>query len=79
MRRLPVVLLLSILPSALLAQGAARTVPDSVFARAQRLVTGGNGADGRAIVDSVLQAVPPGSPDHAEPLYWRAALAETAA
>lgn len=78
MRRLPAVLLLALLPSAAAAQ-AARTVPDTVFTRAQRLVTGGNGADGRAIVDSVLRAVPPGSADYAEALYWRAALAETAA
>lgn len=48
---------------------------DSVFARARRLVTGGNGAAGRVLVDSMLAAAPPGSPSYADALYWRAALA----
>jgi hypothetical protein len=50
---------------------------DSVFARARRLVTNGNGAAGRVLVDSMIAAAPPDSPMFAEALYWRAALAST--
>ncbi|HUF26732.1 MAG TPA: SPOR domain-containing protein [Gemmatimonadaceae bacterium] len=52
---------------------------DPVFLRAQQLVSGGQGVLGRAIVDSALAAAPSGSPEYAEALYWRAALAATAA
>jgi tetratricopeptide (TPR) repeat protein len=58
------------------AQGSAVTpAADSVFARARRLVTGGNGAAGRVLVDSMISAAIPDSPTYAEALYWRAALA----
>ncbi|HEX3160045.1 MAG TPA: SPOR domain-containing protein [Gemmatimonadaceae bacterium] len=57
----------------------APAVPDSVYLRAQRLVSEGNGPDGRAIVDSLLTTLRPGSDDYAEALYWKAALAATAA
>lgn len=68
---------LAILASTLSRQGAAQGNPaaDSVFARARRLVTGGNGAAGRVLVDSMLAAAPPESPAYADALYWRAALA----
>ncbi|HEU4628480.1 MAG TPA: SPOR domain-containing protein [Gemmatimonadaceae bacterium] len=76
-------LALALLPATAAAQVdgtvVGRTVPDSVYELAQRLVVGGNGADGRAIIDSLLRAARPGSPDYAEALYWHAALAETAA
>lgn len=48
-----------------------------VFQRAQRLVNDGNGAEGRALVDSLLNATEPRSPEEAEVLFWRATLAES--
>ena len=61
------------------AQGSPAVTPaaDSVFARARRLVTSGNGAAGRVLVDSMIAAAPPDSPLYAEALYWRAALASS--
>lgn len=74
-------------PAALRAQGAtsnsgSATVAraDSVaavFRRAQRLVNDGAGVEGRALVDSVLEATEPRSPEEAEALFWRATLAES--
>ncbi|MCE2941282.1 MAG: tetratricopeptide repeat protein [Gemmatimonadota bacterium] len=66
------------------AQTVAPTVAvpraaDAAFARARTLVTEGNGAAGRALVDSLLQAHPAGSPVWVEGLWWRAVLAEQAA
>ena len=61
------------------AQGAPVTRADSaqaVFRRAQRLVNDGQGTEGRALADSMLNAAEPGSPEEAEALYWRAMLAE---
>ena len=52
---------------------------DSVFNRARRLVSEGDGATGRALVDSMLRVVPEGTPAYGNALYWRGALAETAA
>ena len=61
------------------AQGNPVTpAADSVFARAKRLVTAGNGAAGRVLVDSMIAAAAPDSPMYAEALYWRAALAASA-
>lgn len=51
---------------------------DTVFLRARRLVLDGHGAAGRALVDSALKAAD-GTPDFATALYWRGALASTAA
>ncbi len=48
-----------------------------IFLRAQRLVNDGNGAEGRALVDSLLNATEPRSADEAEVLFWRATLAES--
>ncbi|HEY0972527.1 MAG TPA: hypothetical protein VGE02_16270, partial [Gemmatimonadales bacterium] len=86
MRRLARTVALAVLalPATLAAQGidAGTTTPPAtspVFQRAEELVLGGNGADGRAMVDSVLRATRPGSVEYGEALYWRAALAETAA
>jgi len=64
-----------------LAVGAQTSTPpaDSAFFRAQRLVAAGQGDQGRAIVAQRLAAAPPGSARYAEALYWRAALAATAA
>ena len=64
--------------------GATRTdtaramPPDSLYARARRLVLEGNGDAGRALMDSLLEAAT-GTPTYADALYWRAALAATAA
>lgn len=49
----------------------------AIFRRAQRLVNDGAGAEGRALVDSVLEATEPRSAEEAEALYWRATLAES--
>ena len=68
--------LLAAVPGALRAQA---TSADSVlFARAQRMVAEGDGAAGRAIVDSALAAIPVSSPRYAEGLFWRASIASAA-
>lgn len=61
---------------------AQNTVADSaarrtVFQRAQRLVNDGNGADGRALLDSLLNATEPRSAAEAEVLFQRATIAES--
>lgn len=56
------------------AQSTPDSNADSVFARARRLVASGNGAAGRLLVDSVLAATDPSSPQYADALYWRATL-----
>lgn len=60
------------------ATTAAPTV-DPVFARAQALVSDGNGTAGRALVDSVLKATPTYAPMYPQALFWRASLAANAA
>src|SRR3954468_8692606 len=60
------------------AQGTARP-GDPVFARAQALVSDGNGAAGRALIDSVIAATPSGAPLYPQALFWRASLASNAA
>jgi cell division protein FtsN len=62
------------------AQSATNLSPnDSVFRRARRLVSEGNGAAGRALVDSLLRREQEGSTGYGNALFWRGALAETAA
>ncbi|MFN2635474.1 MAG: SPOR domain-containing protein [Gemmatimonadaceae bacterium] len=60
------------------AQAPARPT-DPVFVRAQDLVSDGNGAAGRALVDSVINANSPASRIYPEALFWRATLAASAA
>src|SRR6478752_6407062 len=60
------------------AQSASRAT-DPVFARAQALVSDGNGAAGRALIDSVIAATPTGAPLYPQALFWRASLASNAA
>ena len=48
----------------------------ALLQRAQRLVNDGNGPEGRALVDSLLNATEPRSAAEAEVLFWRATLAE---
>ena len=64
-------------PSAI-AQVAARPT-EPVFVRAQAMVSDGNGAAGRALIDSVLKATPQGAPLYPQALFWRASLAASAA
>lgn len=52
---------------------------DSLFRRARRMVTEGNGVAGRALVDSLLKGESEGSTGYGNALYWHGALAETAA
>ena len=75
------VLLLFSVPSCARAQSTAATASpnDSVFRRARRLVSEGNGVAGRALVDSMLKREQEGSTGYGNALYWRGALAETAA
>lgn len=58
---------------------ASAQATDPVYARAQTLVSEGQGAAGRALVDSMYRATAPGSGERAEALFWRATLAPTAA
>jgi cell division septation protein DedD len=52
---------------------------DSIFKRARRLVSEGDGVAGRAIVDSMLRVSAEGTPTYGDALFWHGALAETAA
>jgi tetratricopeptide (TPR) repeat protein len=60
-------------------QPAAVDPRDTLFLRARKLVLDGNGAAGRVLVDSALNATAADSPEYAIALYWRGALAATAA
>jgi tetratricopeptide (TPR) repeat protein len=74
------VLYVSLVPFiGLAAQQSDGTATDTVFLGAQRLVVEGRGQEGRAIIARELAAAPEGSPRYVEALYWRAALAATAA
>ena len=70
--------LLSCAATLAVAQTPVR-VTDPVFVRAQALVSDGNGAAGRALIDSVIAATPPTARLYPEALYWRASLASNAA
>lgn len=61
------------------ATASAQSKADSVFARARQLVAGGNGAAGRVLVDSIIAATTPDTPEYGDALYWRAALAASSA
>src|SRR5438270_1054887 len=71
-------LLISSTAAAVIAQAPGRPT-DPVFARAQALVSDGNGAAGRALIDSVIRATPPIAPLYPQALFWRASLAASAA
>ncbi|HEY2852512.1 MAG TPA: SPOR domain-containing protein [Gemmatimonadaceae bacterium] len=66
-------------PDSAAKQHPAVDPSDSLYLRARGLVTGGNGAAGRALVDSALAGATVGTNDYATALYWRGALASTAA
>ena len=61
------------------ANAQSSSATDSMFRRARRLVAEGNGAAGRAMVDSLLRKAEEGSTEYGNALYWHGALAETAA
>jgi hypothetical protein len=64
-------------PGAAVAQvvpASRATASDSVYIRARQLVANGNDAAGRILVDSMVAASAPGTPEYAEALYWRATL-----
>src|SRR2546423_11850228 len=74
------------LPGALVSCAATLAVAQSavrptgpVFVMAQGLVSDGNGAAGRALIDSVIAATSPTARLYPEALYWRASLASNAA
>ena len=69
---------LTFVGSNLAAQTSARPI-DPVFTRAQALVSDGNGAAGRALIDSMIAATPPAAPLYPQALFWRASLAASAA
>ena len=70
--------LLSCAATVAVAQTPAR-LTDPVFVRAQGLVSDGNGAAGRALIDSVIAVTPPTARLYPEALFWRASLASNAA
>ena len=72
-------LLTALVPAEATAQQPDSATTDTMFLRARRLVTDGNGAAGRALVDSLLAAATPGTLRYAEALFWRASVAPTAA
>jgi cell division protein FtsN len=78
-RELPIIAL--VICAALIPAGAQGVLPanDTIFRRAKKLVADGNGVAGRALVDSVLRGAEEGSAGYGDALYWRGALAETAA
>jgi cell division septation protein DedD len=64
-------------PTASASSSAADSARAAVVHRAQRLVNDGNGVEGRALLDSLLNATVPRAPEEAEVLFWRATLAES--
>lgn len=59
------------------AQATRADSVQAIYRRAQRLVNDGQGVEGRALVDSMLNAAEPRTADEAEALFWRATLAES--
>ena len=60
-------------------KGQTPVQTDAVFERAQQMVTAGQDAAGRAVIDSVVAATPEDTPRYVEALFWRAKLSKTAA
>ena len=60
-----------------LADSAAAAARRDAFLRAQQQVNLGRGAQGRAILDSLLSATPARSEAEADVLFWRATIAES--
>ena len=71
---------LTLVSAAATLQAQATTRPgEEVFTRAQELVSDGNSAAGRALIDSMVKATPATSPLYPQALFWRATLALNAA
>jgi cell division septation protein DedD len=69
----------AVVSSPLQGQSPGRTpAADAAFRRAITLVNDGEGAAGRALLDSMVNAARPGSLELAEALYWRATVALSA-
>src|SRR5688500_5785752 len=58
---------------------SVRAPTDSAVARAHRLVLNEKGTEGRKLIDSVLNAASDNERLYGEALFWRGALAATAA
>ena len=71
-------MLTTVVPARVASAQAASSADSAAFARAQVLVSAGEGKEGRAVVDSMLARIPTGSPRYAEGLFWRATLASNA-
>jgi len=69
-------LMILLVPATISAQGITGINP--VYRKAQAMVNDGNATAGRALVDSMIEAAPPGSSEYVEGVYWRAVLAATA-
>ena len=67
-----------VVSSRAVAQSAALPT-DPVLLRANQMVTSGQDAAGRAVIDSLLAVTPSETPRYAEALFWRATLSITAA
>lgn len=77
---LAIVLASAVVSAPLLGQSPGRTPASAaVFRRAVTLVNDGDGAAGRALLDSMVNAARAGSLELAEALYWRATVAASAA
>lgn len=77
---LALVVAFAFVSSPLQGQAPGRTpAGDAAFRRAITLVNDGEGAAGRALLDSMVNAARPGSLELAEALYWRATVAPSAA
>lgn len=61
------------------AELAVKLPQDSALARARQLVLDGHAADGRRMIDSLMRTSPSDPSIYAEALFWRGALAATAA
>jgi cell division septation protein DedD len=66
-------------PASAQTNSASQPPNDSLFRRARRMVGEGNGTAGRAMVDSLLKRAEEGSTAYGDALFWRGALAQTAA
>ncbi len=71
---------MALLPAARAGAQTVGPLPETApvgapYARALSLVESGRGAEGRALVDSLLAAAGAGTPAYAEALWWRATLA----
>jgi cell division protein FtsN len=58
---------------------AAAESSDTIFVRAQRMASEGQGDAARALVQHEIDISPAGSPHYVDALYWRAVVAATAA